>query len=192
MRICVFCGSSAGVQPEYKAAAAEMGALLARKGIGLVYGGANVGLMGVIADSALAAGGDVIGVMPDSLVAKEVAHRQLRDLRIVSSMHERKALMAELSDAFIALPGGYGTLEEFCEVLTWSQLGIHRKACGLLNTCGYYDGLLALLDHAVAERFLKPVNRGLVLSDTNPERLIERVLEYDVPLVPKWVDRAQA
>jgi len=132
------------------------------------------------------------GVMPDSLVAKEVAHRQLRDLRIVSSMHERKALMAELSDAFIALPGGYGTLEEFCEVLTWSQLGIHRKACGLLNTCGYYDGLLALLDHAVAERFLKPVNRGLVLSDTNPERLIERVLEYDVPLVPKWVDRAQA
>ncbi|HEX8984335.1 MAG TPA: TIGR00730 family Rossman fold protein [Bryobacteraceae bacterium] len=192
MRICVFCGSSAGVQPEYKAAAASVGALLARKGIGLVYGGANVGLMGVIADSALAAGGEVIGVMPDSLVAKEVAHRRLRDLRIVSSMHERKALMAELSDAFIALPGGYGTLEEFCEVLTWSQLGIHRKACGLLNTCGYYDGLLALLDHAVAERFLKPVNRGLVLSDTNPERLIERVLEYDVPLVPKWVDRTQA
>jgi hypothetical protein len=169
-----------------------VGSILARKGIGLVYGGANVGLMGVLADSALAASGEVIGVMPESLVAKEVAHRGLPDLRVVASMHERKALMSELSDAFIALPGGFGTLEEFCEVLTWSQLGIHRKACGLLNTCGYYDGLLTLLDHAVAERFLRPVNRGLVLADADPERLIERVLEYDVPLVPKWVDRTQA
>jgi hypothetical protein len=188
----VFCGSSRGAREEYRASAAALGSTLARKGIGLVYGGGNVGLMGIVADAAMAASGEVIGVIPEALVAKEVAHRGLPDLRVVASMHERKALMAELSDAFIALPGGFGTLEEFCEVLTWSQLGIHRKACGLLNTCGYYEGLLSLLDHAVAERFLRPVNRGLVLADTDPERLIERVLEYDVPLVPKWVDRAQA
>ncbi len=192
MRVCVFCGSSVGARPEYRVAAAAVGKLLGEKGLGLVYGGANVGLMGVLADAALAAGAEVIGVIPESLVAKEVAHRGLPDLRVVASMHERKALMADLADAFIALPGGFGTLEEFCEVLTWSQLGIHRKACGLLNTCGYYSGLLALLDHAVAERFLRPVNRNLVFDDTDPERLIDRVLSSDVPFVPKWVDRLQS
>jgi uncharacterized protein (TIGR00730 family) len=173
----------------YREAAAEVGTLLARKGIGLVYGGGNVGLMGVAADAALAAGGEVIGVIPDVLVAKEVAHRGLTDLRVVGSMHERKALMAELSNAFLALPGGYGTFEEFIEAVTWSQLGIHRKPCGLLNTAGYYDPLLALFDRAVEERFLRPENRALVLAGTSPSALIDELLSYEVPLVDKWIDR---
>jgi uncharacterized protein (TIGR00730 family) len=191
-RICVFCGSSFGSRPEYRQAAAEVGALLARKGVGLVYGGSNVGLMGVVADTVLAAGGDVIGVIPEALVAKEVAHRGLADLRVVGSMHERKALMAELSSAFLALPGGFGTLEEFIEAVTWSQLGLHRKPCGLLNLCGFYDSLLALLDHAVDERFLRPENRALVLAETDAETLIDKLLSHQPPYVEKWIGRAQS
>lgn len=167
-----------------------MGAYLARRGLGLVYGGSNVGLMGAMADAAMAAGGHVIGVIPRSLVDKEVAHRGLSELRVVDSMHERKALMAELSDAFLALPGGYGTFDEFCEALSWSQLGIHRKACGLLNIAGYYDALLAMFDHAAAERFVSPVHRALVLADTEPARLIERLLACEVPQFDKPVDRS--
>lgn len=190
-RICVFCGSSFGSRPEYRQAAAEVGALLARKGVGLVYGGSNVGLMGVVADTVLAGGGDVIGVIPDALVAKEVAHRGLADLRVVGSMHERKALMAELSSAFLALPGGFGTLEEFIEAVTWSQLGLHRKPCGVLNVCGYYDSLLAMLDHAVEEQLLRPENRALVLVETDAETLIDKLLSHQPPYVDKWIGRAQ-
>ena len=148
-------------------------------------------MMGVLADAALEAGGEIIGVIPSSLVDKEVSHRGLADLRVVSSMHERKALMAELSDAFIALPGGYGTLEEFCEVLTWTQLGVHKKACGLLNVDGYYDALLTLFDYAAAEQFLKPIHRDMVISDTDSGALINRLLECQVPAVEKWIGRAQ-
>jgi hypothetical protein len=143
--------------------------------------------MGTLADAALEIGGAVIGVIPRSLVEKEVAHERLTDLRIVGSMHERKAQMAALSDAFIALPGGYGTFEEFCEILTWTQIGLQRKPCGILNVDGYYDRLLGLFDHAVAEGFLKPVHRRMVVSDTDPESLIERLLEYKEPLVDKWL-----
>ena len=191
-RICVFCGSSFGSRPEYRRAAAEVGALLVRKGVGLVYGGSNVGLMGVVADTVLAGGGDVIGVIPDALVAKEVAHRGLPDLRVVGSMHERKALMAELSSAFLALPGGFGTLEEFIEAVTWSQLGLHRKQCGVLNVCGYYDSLLAMLDHAVGEQLLRPENRALVLAETDAETLIDKLLSDQPPYVDKWIGRAQS
>jgi len=169
-----------------------MGEALARRGLGLVYGGGRVGLMGVVADAALAAGGEVIGVIPRALSGPELAHAGLSDLRVVGSMHERKALMAELSDAFIALPGGYGTFEEFCEVLTWTQLGLHRKPCGILNVEGYYDPLLALFDHAAAEQFVKPIHRRLVVSESQPEALVNRLLEYDVPMVAKWIDREQA
>jgi uncharacterized protein (TIGR00730 family) len=188
-RICVFCGSSFGSRPRYREAAAEVGSLLARKGAGLVYGGGNVGLMKVVADAALAAGGEVIGVIPQALVAREVAYRTLPDLRIVGSMHERKALMADLSGAFLALPGGFGTLEEFVEVVTWSQLGLHRKPCGLLNVEGYYDPLLALFDRAVEERFLRPENRALVLAGAEAEPLIDRLLACEPPYVEKWIGR---
>jgi uncharacterized protein (TIGR00730 family) len=191
-RICVFCGSSFGARPAYKEAAVEVGTLLARKGVGLVYGGSKIGLMGALADAALATGGEVIGVIPQALVDKEVAHRGLTDLRVVASMHERKALMADLSDAFLALPGGYGTLEEFLEAVTWSQLGIHRKPCGVLNVAGYFDALLAFFDKAAEERFFRPENRALVLSDCSPEALIDHLLGYKVPLVGKWLGRAES
>src|SRR5579863_8545214 len=181
-RVCVFCGSSPGARPAYAEAAAALARCLVARGLTIVYGGGNVGLMGILADTARAAGGEVIGVIPRSLVAKEVAHTELPDLRIVGSMHERKALMAELADAFIAMPGGYGTFEEFCEILTWTQLGLQRKPCGLLNVAGYYDHLLKLFDHSVAEGFLKPVHRGMVVSDTDPESLIERLLAYHAPV----------
>ena len=157
----------------------------------MVYGGGKVGLMGALADAALEAGGDIIGVIPQSLVDKELSHPRLSDLRVVGSMHERKALMAELSDAFIALPGGYGTFEEFCEVLTWTQLGLHRKPCGILNVEGYYDPLLALFDHALAEQFVKPVHREMVLSGNNPAWLVSSLLEYKLSWVDKWIDRKQ-
>ena len=153
-----------------------MAKLLVAKGISIVYGGSKVGLMGALADAALDAGGDVIGVIPRALIAKEVAHRRLSDLRVTESMHERKALMAELSDAFIALPGGYGTFEEFCEVLTWTQLGLQQKPCGILNVEGYYDHLLRLFDHALAEQFLKPAHRQMVVADADPESLLRRLL----------------
>ena len=187
-RICVFCGSSPGARPAYAAAAATLARLLAARGIAIVYGGGRVGLMGALADAALDAGGEVIGVMPRALVEKDVAHARLTDLRVAGSMHQRKALMAELSDAFIALPGGYGTFEEFCEALTWTQLGLQRKPCGILNVEGYYDPLLALFDRAVAERFLKPVHRAMAVSGSDPESLIARLLEFEPPVADKWID----
>ncbi|HTA45484.1 MAG TPA: TIGR00730 family Rossman fold protein [Bryobacteraceae bacterium] len=190
-RICVFCGSSPGARPRYMDAAKNLAQYLAANKVAIVFGGSNLGLMGVLADTALKAGGDVIGVIPQNLVEREVSHPGLRDLRVVNSMHERKALMAELSDAFIAMPGGFGTFEEFCEVLTWSQLGLHGKPCGLLNVEGYFDHLLALFDHAVAEKFLKPEHRRMVIADSCPESLVERLREYHTPRVEKWIDRAQ-
>ena len=190
-RICVFCGSSPGARKGYADAAIALARYLVQQDIGMVYGGGNVGLMGTIADAALEAGGEVVGVIPRSLVEKELAHARLSDLRVVESMHERKALMAELSEAFIALPGGYGTFEEFCEVLTWTQLGLHRKPCGILNIEGYYDHLLALFDHAVSEQFVKPRHREMVVSESSPEILVDRLLDYQTPLVDKWIDRKQ-
>jgi uncharacterized protein (TIGR00730 family) len=172
----------------YSEAAQRTGRLLAERGLGLVYGGGNVGLMGLLADACLHQGGRVIGVTPKHLAAKEIAHRNLTELHLVDSMHQRKALMADFADAFIALPGGYGTWEEFCEVLTWSQLGIHRKACALLNVNGYYDPLLAMADRAVSESFLRPVHRDLVLHDSDPSRLLDRLSRYVVPVVEKWID----
>jgi uncharacterized protein (TIGR00730 family) len=154
-----------------------------------VYGGSNVGLMGALADTVLAQGGEVIGIIPEPLVAKEVAHKGLSDLRVVGSMHERKALMAELADAFIALPGGFGTLEEFCEIVTWVQLGLHRKPCGLLNVEGYYDGLLLFFNHAVAEGFVKPEYRSVVLTASEAEGLLKKISRYEVPPLHKWIDR---
>jgi len=188
-RICVFCGSSAGSRPEYRACAEELGAELVRRNVGLVYGGGNVGLMGAIADSVLKAGGEAIGVIPERLMAHEVGHKYLTKLHIVRSMHERKALMADLSDAFIALPGGFGTLEEFFEVLTWSQLGLHAKPCGIVNVQDYYTPLLAMLDHAVEERFLKAQNRALVLARETPTELLQALEEWRPVHVEKWLDR---
>ena len=190
-RVCVFCGSNRGSRPSYAQAATLLARHLAANGIGLVYGGGNVGLMGVLADEALSSGTEVIGVIPQSLVEREVAHLGLSELRIVASMHERKAQMAELCDAFIALPGGFGTLEEFCEVLTWAQLGLHRKPCGLLNVEGYFDRLLELFDHAVAEGFLKPAHRRIVISETCPVSLVRRLSEYEPPATEKWINRKQ-
>ena len=191
-RICVFCGSSAGSHPGYAEAAKSLGALLAARGMVLVYGGGNVGLMGAIADATLAANGEVIGVIPQFLVRKELAHTGVADLRVVASMHERKALMAELSDAFLALPGGYGTWDEFCEVLTWTQLGLQRKPCGILNVRGYYDSLLKLLDHAVEEQFLRPSHRAMVLADDDAGRLLDRLGQCEIPLVDKLMPRGGA
>jgi uncharacterized protein (TIGR00730 family) len=190
-RICVFCGSSEGNRPVYREAARAVGGLLARRRIGLVYGGGHVGLMGALADSVLESGGEAIGVIPRALMEKELGHRGLTELRVVASMHERKALMVELSDAFMALPGGFGTLEELCEVLTWSQLGLHRKPCGLLDVDDYYSELLGLLDRAVTNGFLHPTHRALLLSDTEPERLLDSLLSATVPQLDKWLDRTQ-
>jgi uncharacterized protein (TIGR00730 family) len=184
-RICVFCGSNTGVRPAYADAAASVGRALAENGIGLVYGGGNIGLMGVLADAALGAGGDVVGVIPRALKEKEVAHLGLTELHVVGSMHERKALMADLSSAFVALPGGFGTFDEFCEVLTWTQLGIQQKPCGLLNVEGYYDSLLAMFDHGVAEGFLKPAHRGIIIADTAIEPLLQRLWTYEVSPIGK-------
>jgi uncharacterized protein (TIGR00730 family) len=188
-RICVFCGSSAGTRPQYRKCAEELGAEFARRNIGLVYGGGNVGLMGAIADAVLESGGEAIGVIPEHLMTREIGHKQLTKLHIVHSMHERKALMADLSDAFIALPGGFGTFEEFFEVLTWSQLGLHLKPCGIVNVLNYYSPLLAMLDHAVEERFLKAQNRALVLSAENPQALLQALEEWRPVHVEKWLDR---
>ena len=189
-RICVFCGSSAGSRPEYRWCAEELGAELAGRRIGLVYGGGNVGLMGAIADAVLKAGGEAIGVIPEHLMTREIGHKRLTKLHIVGSMHERKALMADLADAFIALPGGFGTLEEFFEVLTWSQLGLHVKPCGIINVLEYYDPLLRMLDHAVEERFLKSQNRALVLARSTPSELLEALKEWRPMPVEKWLDRS--
>jgi hypothetical protein len=187
-RICVFCGSNAGARSEYAEAARAMAAALVELKLGIVYGGGNVGLMGVLADAALAHGGEVIGVIPRSLLDKEVGHRGVTELLVVETMHERKALMNDLSDAFIALPGGFGTLDEFFEVLTWSQLGFHHKPCALLNVAGYYDRMLAMLDHAVAERLLRPAHRELVIADTEPSRLLQRLSAVAPAAKGKWND----
>jgi uncharacterized protein (TIGR00730 family) len=191
-RLCVFCGSNAGHDPAYRSAAEAVGRVLAGRGIGLVYGGGNIGLMGAVADACLAAGGEAIGVIPEALMGKEVAgravdHRALTRMEVVDSMHTRKARMAELSDGFIALPGGFGTFEEFCEILTWGQLGFHVKPMGLLNVNGFYDPLLAMFDRAVADGFLRPQNRAMALADTDIDRLLEAMAAYRAEPVGKWL-----
>ena len=191
-RICVFCGASPGARPAYSEVTAELARLLAARGIGVVYGGGGVGLMGALADAVLAEGGEITGVIPRSLTDREIAHRDVSDMRVVGSMHERKALMAELADAFVALPGGIGTLEELFEVYTWAQLGLHRKPCALLNVEGYYDGVADFLDHAVAERFLRQGTRELLMVETHPANLVERLTTFEPPeVVPKWIDREE-
>jgi uncharacterized protein (TIGR00730 family) len=188
--VCVFCGSSPGRRPEYAAGAGELGRLLAGRGIRVVYGGAHIGTMGALADAVLAAGGQITGVIPAQLAEAEVAHRGLADLRVTGSMHERKATMASLADGFIALPGGIGTLEEFAEVVTWSQLGLHAKPTGLLNVLGYYDDLLRFLDHAVAERFLRPAHREMILASPGPEALLAAMARWrpEPGAAAKWMD----
>lgn len=186
-RICVFCGSSAGNRDDYRTATVTLAAELVSRGIDVVYGGACVGLMGLLADEVLARGGEVIGVIPRAMVDREVAHRGVTDLRVVESMHERKAAMAELADAFIALPGGFGTFEEFCEAVTWTQLGLHQKRCGLLNVAGFYDPLLALFDRAVADGFLKPENRAIVVAEADPSVLLDGLSRAPVRSEPKWI-----
>ena len=188
--ICVFAGSSSGVRPEYRAAAGALGDALARRGLGLVYGGARVGLMGAMADAALDAGGRVIGVMPEALIAKEVAHRRLTELHVVKTMHERKAMMAELSHAFVAMPGGWGTLDEFCEILTWAQLGLHRKPCGLLNAGGYFDKLLAFVEHSVAEGFVRREHGDMIAVAGDAAALLDLLATHQPPVVEKWIEKA--
>jgi uncharacterized protein (TIGR00730 family) len=190
-RVCVFCGSSVGVKPAYQDAARAMGKLLARRGIGLVYGGGAVGLMGVIADAALQAGAEVIGVIPQALFDREIGHGGVTDLRIVDSMHTRKAMMADLADAFIAMPGGVGTFEEFFEAITWTQLGLHRKPCGLLNVDGFYTPLAVFIDQAVSEGFIKPIHRTAIIVDSDPARLLDSLATIDLPDVPKWIRREE-
>ena len=185
-RICVYCGSNMGARPEYADAALQLADVLVKNELELVYGGAAVGIMGVIADRVLEQGGRVHGVIPKFLQDKEIAHEGLTELHIVSSMHERKTMMADLSDAFVALPGGFGTLEEIIEILTWSQLRFHDKPCGILNVRGYFDHLLKYLDHAVAEGFLRPENREMLLHDADPEELIKQYQIYTAPNVDKW------
>jgi uncharacterized protein (TIGR00730 family) len=189
--ICVFCGSNSGHDPAYESAARSLGETLAEAGITLVYGGGRVGLMGVVANAVIDAGGEAIGVIPKSLVEREIAHNNLSGLHVVGSMHERKAMMSDLSEGFIALPGGTGTLEEFFEVLTWAQLGEHGKPCGLLNVAGYYDPLLTVFDHMVDRGFLSETNRSLVLVETEPAALLGRFEEYRPPKTPKWIDRSE-
>jgi uncharacterized protein (TIGR00730 family) len=187
-RLCVYAGSNAGARPEYAEAAAALGRELAARGTGLVYGGGRVGLMGVLADAVLAGGGEAVGVMPQALADREIAHRGLTELRVVGSMHERKALMAELADGFVAVPGGIGTLEELIEVYTWSQLGIHRKPCGVVDAAGFWANLSALLDHMSAEGFLRREHRGVLIADADPARLLDRLDAWEPPAVHKWID----
>ncbi len=189
--VCVYCGSNEGRLPVYAEAARSLGRALVERGLGLVYGGASVGIMGVIADTVLGLGGRVTGVMPEAIVRKEVAHRGLTELHVTSSMHERKMKMAELSDAFVALPGGIGTLEEIFEAWTWAQLGLHAKPCGLLNVAGYYDGLIAFLDHTVAERFVKEANRSMLIVSDDPSDLLDRFAAYRAPVVEKWIRKGE-
>ena len=176
----------------YRGVAEELGALLARRRVELVYGGGRVGLMGVLADAVLAGGGKVIGVIPEALSGREVAHSGLTDLRVVPTMHARKALMAELSSAFVALPGGFGTLDELFEIVTWGQLGLHRKPIGLLNVAGYFDGLLRFVDHSIAERFVRPEHRALLVVETAPEVLLDTLAQHRPPVVRKWITPGEA
>jgi uncharacterized protein (TIGR00730 family) len=186
--ICVFCGSSFGRGPTYKAAAETLGRLFAERGITLVYGGARVGLMGAVADAVLDSGGEVVGVIPSSMLDREIAHEGLTKLHVVGSMHERKALMANLSQAFIALPGGFGTLEEFCEILTWGQLGLHQKPVALLNVDGYYDDLLALFHKAFNEQFIRTEHHQLIIHAADPTEILNAFASYQPPTVQKWLD----
>jgi uncharacterized protein (TIGR00730 family) len=188
-RICVFTGSSPGLLPEYEMAAIDLGNELASRNYELVYGGAKVGLMGVIADAVLSRGGRVTGVIPTELASKEIAHQGLSELKVVASMHERKLVMSELSSAIVALPGGLGTLEELFEMLTWGQLGIHKKPCGILNVRGYFDQLLGFLDHAESQRFIASEHRNMLLSQSDPQALLDLIESYRPPSVEKWLDR---
>ncbi len=191
-RVCVFCGSSPGARPAYTTATRELARTLADAGIGIVYGGGGVGLMGELADATLDAGGQIVGVIPRALMEREIGHRGVTDLRVVDSMHERKALMAELADAFVALPGGLGTLEELFEVYTWAQLGLHRKACGLVDVEGYYSRLAGFLDHAVAERFVRAEHRSMLIVESEPRAMLERLESFEPDaLEPKWIDREE-
>ncbi|TNC14343.1 TIGR00730 family Rossman fold protein [Methylobacterium terricola] len=187
MRLCVFCGSSDGARPLYREAATALGRHFAESGIELVYGGGKVGLMGAVADGVLAAGGRVTGIIPQALVEKETAHRGLTDLRVVASMHERKAMMADLAEGFVALPGGLGTFEEMFEVWTWAQLGYHRKPLAVLNAGGFFDGLLGFLDNVVAEGFVREPHRAMLIVGTEPADLVARIRAYEPPRVIKWV-----
>ena len=189
--ICVFCGSNIGANPAYAEAARDLGRRIAGRGLRLVYGGAKVGLMGALADAALAAGGQVTGIMPIALVEKEIAHAGLTEFHTVGSMHERKAMMADRSDAFLGLPGGAGTLEEVFEVWTWGQLGHHRKPVGLLNVAGFYDGLAAFLDHQVHERFVREEHRRMLTIEADPEMILDGFASYEPPQVAKWIDRTE-
>jgi uncharacterized protein (TIGR00730 family) len=191
-RICVFCGSAVGANPAYADAARRMGREMVSRGIGLVYGGGHVGLMGVIADTVLAEGGEAIGVIPHGLAVREVAHSRLTKLHVVGSMHERKAMMADMADAFVAMPGGFGTYEEFFEAVTWTQLGVHRKPCGLLNVEGFYDPIVSFIDRSVSEQFVKPEYRAAILVDSDPARLIEALTAVILPEVPRWIGLAQS
>ena len=190
-KLCVFCGSSSGLRPEYQIAATRLGQALARRGIALVYGGARVGLMRAVADAALEAGGHAIGVIPELLVRREIAHDGLTELRIVGSMHERKAAMVDLADAFVLLPGGFGSWEEFCEVVTWAHLGIHAKPCGVLNVSNYYSPLLALARHAVAEGFVRATHQESIVVDDDPDRLVDRLIGAPVLTDHKWTERVE-
>jgi uncharacterized protein (TIGR00730 family) len=189
-RLCVFCGTNAGSRPEYGSAARELGTLLAEEVIELVYGGASVGIMGELADAVQAAGGHVTGIIPQQLIQKESAHRGIQDLIVVASMHQRKSQMADLSDGFIALPGGIGTLEGFFEILTWGQLGIHAKPCGILNIAGYFDALTAFLDHAVKEGFLTETHRKTIMVESDPKALLGRLRAYEPPTGAPLMGRA--
>jgi len=190
--LCVYCGSSVGIRDDYADAARLLARHLADNRIGLVYGGASKGLMGVMADEMLAAGGSVVGVIPAALKEKEIAHAKLTELHVVNSMHERKALMSDLSDAFVAMPGGFGTLEEIVEMLTWAQLQIHNKPCGLLNIAGYFDPLLSWFDRAVAEGFVRPQHRKMLLVASDPAKLLQRFDEYRAPVSGKWTRQGSA
>lgn len=187
--ICIYCGSSSGRHEKYDSAASDLAEALVSRNIKLVYGGADIGLMGVVANQVLKLGGEVIGVIPKALALKEVAHKHLTQLHITESMHERKMMMAELSDGFIALPGGIGTLEELFEIWTWAQLGFHNKPCGLLNINGYYDSLIGFLDHVLAEQFVKKEHHALLLIETNPNTLLDRYSNYQAPIIRHWVNK---
>jgi uncharacterized protein (TIGR00730 family) len=191
-RICVFCGSNDGMRPAYVDAARRLGVALVRRGIGLVYGGGRVGLMGTIASTMLAEGGEVVGVIPHGLMVREVANQGVSELHVVDSMHERKAMMAALSDAFVSMPGGMGTIEETCEMLTWAQLGIHVKPVALFNVEGYYDPLLAFLDHAVAEGFIRSEHRALLVEGRDPENLLDLLAAYEPPHLERWITREES
>jgi hypothetical protein len=189
--VCVFCGGNPGRNPAYLAAAISLGNELATSGLELVYGGAQVGLMGAVADAAIARGGEVFGVIPEFIAAREIAHLGVTKLVVVPSMHERKAAMAARADAFVALPGGFGTLDELFEILTWAQLGLHRKPCAVLNIAGYFDGLLTFLDHAADEQLLKPEYRAMLLVESSPARLVARLREHTPPVVEAWLKPGQ-